>query len=211
MENKGLYIVFEAPPKSGKTTLVGALATSLRQTLPNRTIVSNRGALSKSTFGKSIQTLSLMDDVAYSSSFFWADLIFDTQDFIVPALANGHIVVQDRYDLSIVTFRNLHGLVHDDILLKEYRHRGMIIDPDLTVLLDPGYETGLRRMLVGADTSKIDRDFYLLPENYDYLMSLYRRHLRQMNRNFLELDTKKLSIDECVQKITTTAFLGQGE
>lgn len=195
----GTFIAFEGPPKSGKTTLSTALANRLETNHPDKTVSLERAMLSNSPFAKTIKSLPLMSDIGYSTAFLWADTVFHTQDAVIPTVVSGGIAIQDRYDLSMVTYREMKGMVNDHLILDEYLSRGLVINPDLTVLLDPGWEAGYQRMLAGADTTNLDRDFYRDRSNYGILIDLYRKHLKRLGRHAIKLDTARLSVNDCLE------------
>ncbi|MDP3779383.1 MAG: hypothetical protein Q8R30_05070 [bacterium] len=200
MDNQGLFIVFESAPKGGKTTLSTELAKRLRHESANKQILWGRSALTNSTFASEVKSRDI-SDLGYSTAFYWADLIFYTHDVIAPNVKNGAIVVHDRYDLSIVSYREAYGLHHDELLLKEYLKREMILNPDLTVFLDPPIQVMLARIAHATESSSVDRAFLNAPVGLDYIQKRMRHYLARFNRRFLTLDTDSLGIDECVTNI----------
>lgn len=203
MDNQGLFIVFESAPKAGKTTLSTQLAKRLRHESAYTQILWGRSALTNSTFASEVKSRDI-NNLGYSTAFYWADLVFYTHDVIAPNVENGTIVVHDRYDLSIVSYREAYGLHHDELLLNEYLKRGMILNPDLTVFLDPPVEVMLARIAHATDSSPIDTAFLDAPSSLDYIQKRIRHYLNRFDRRFLTLDTASLGIEECISCVLET-------
>jgi len=200
MATRGHLIAFESASKCGKTTLAKLLADKLAANNPGNRIASERGALSRSAFAKKVAGENICD-VAYSSSFYWADIVFHTADIIIPIMTGGGVVVQDRYDISIVAYREIHGLSKDHILLDEYLKRGMIIHPDLTVYLDPEPEIAFERIRNSQDSSPIDMQFLQNPSMFLFMQERIRNHIVRLGRNYLALDTGAYGQEECLTQI----------
>lgn len=193
---KGVFVVFESAPKCGKT----AAATQLeeRMEVVGERVLHKRGALSVSEFAENYKGLKVDDDIGYSTAFYWADTVFDTGDCIAPALAQEVTVIQERYDLSVVAYREIHGYEGDFFLLKEYRKRGMIIDPDLTVFLTAAPETVFERIKQGADSSVVDLAFVNETKKFQGMQDSIRQHLEDLGRNYITIETDMISVEETV-------------
>lgn len=200
MTNKGRLVVFESAPKCGKTTLAKKLVDQLTICEPKRKVIAERGALSRSKFARKIAQENI-HDLAYSTSFYWADILFHNMDVVIPAIANGDMVVHDRYDLSIVTYRETYGLDKDYILLDEYLKRKMIIVPDLTIYLKPDPEIAYERIRNAADSSLIDREFLHDPSRFLLMQERIYYHIIRLDRRYLTLDTGSYSQEECIAEI----------
>ena len=163
-------------------------------------VTHKRGALTESPFGKQVAALRL-GDVAYSTAFYWADLVFDTSD-TRELLDRGYIVIQERYDLSVVAYRRMHSLDHDELLQRAYLDRGMLMAPDLTVFLDPSKDKVLERIRSSPDSSSVDRALLSSPESIDIFQASLREQLEQLGRMHITLDTSVLGMEQCVAQIT---------
>jgi len=199
MKKMGKFLVFEATSKCGKTTLSKMLKDRLENDLQQEVILK-RGALSTSEFGQKVGRLSIAD-LGYSSSFYWADLVFDTMDCIKHEINAGKIVIQDRYDLSVVTYREIHGMQYDSILLDEYLQRGMMIKPDLTIFLRPPLDAVIRRIKESSDSTEIDKKFLSCPEKLEWMQTRIEHHLVRLNRNFVMYDTDDIGALGCLELI----------
>jgi thymidylate kinase len=200
MKLPGLFVAFESAPKCGKSTLAALLKKQL-ETARGSTVLLNRGALSVSEFSKKIDD-KINEDTAYSTAFYWADAVFNTSDSIVPMLQRRDgVVIQDRYDLSIVVYREIHGLNGDAMLLDEYLKRGMIVHPDITVFPRPDPEVVFERIRNDPMSSAVDRKFEEYRDRLIRAQDLYQRHLTRLGRRVITLDTHLMTPEECVGEI----------
>ncbi len=196
----GVFIVFESASKCGKTTLARMLKEELEMRGSHQ-VIANRGALSRSSFTAKISK-PLLNDIGYSSAFYWADVLFNTRDNILPGLqARECVVIQDRYDLSIVAYHEIHGLWDDEMLLDEFLSRNMVVHPDLTVFLQPDPDVALQRIRSSEDSTAVDVQFVYHPENLARMQERFLHHLIRLKRNFLVLDTGVKTPQECLAEI----------
>ena len=198
MQKPGFFLVFESAAKCGKSTLATGLTRYLES--KKHEILHKRGALSNSEFSRQIKLQNICD-LGYSSAFYWADCIFDTNDTVKPAITSGKFVLQERYDLSILTFREIHGLKSDFILLDEYLERHLLISPDLTVLLKADPRSVLNRIRNSADSSEIDLIFLSRPDLVTAMNERLEYHLNRLGRKYITLDTVANTVSDCQQKI----------
>lgn len=194
---KGFFLVFESAPKGGKTTLAGLLTAQLKSMVGSRLLISGRSALSKSDFAEFIKQKQI-NDIGYSTAFYWADIVFDTHDSIMPILQQEGIVIKDRYDLSIVTYREVKNFSHDYFLLREYIARGMIINPNLTIFLNPSPEVTLGRIKENPDSSLIDKEFLKYPDGISIIQARIEYYLKGLQRQYIVLDTGTINKQECI-------------
>jgi len=197
---KGFFLAFESAPKSGKTTLINLLADEIKKTDNKRLLDVSRSALSKSGFAEEVKSKKI-NDIGYSTAFYWADVIFDTQDRILPVLQSGGIVLKDRYDLSLVTYRESNNFNYDYLLLEEYIKRGMVIDPNFTVLLRPDKDIVVNRIKNNSDSSAIDKEFLDNPDKILTIQARTEYHLKKFQRQYIILDTGVLTQEECINAI----------
>ncbi|HTY56752.1 MAG TPA: dTMP kinase [Candidatus Binataceae bacterium] len=142
----GLFITLEGVEGSGKTTHAARLADALRAEGRAVTLTHEPGATSA---GKVIRSLFLDPEikleVAAELLLVLADRAQHVREQLKPALAQGEIVISDRYSDSTVAYQG-YGRGFDLELLGQLNRLasdGLI--PDLTLVLDCGAETGLER------------------------------------------------------------------
>jgi dTMP kinase len=147
-----LFITFEGPEGSGKTTQIGLLAATLvargHHVLTTREPGGTRiGDAVRSVLLNSSHTEMSERAEALLFNAARAQLV---DQVILPALARGDIVLCDRYGDSTLAYQ---GYGHDQPLeplrrIIDYATLGLL--PDLTIYLDLDVETGLGRKRGGA-------------------------------------------------------------
>lgn len=147
-----LFITFEGPEGSGKTTQIGLLAAAL--TVCGHSVVTTREP-GGTRIGDAVRSVLLNAQHTEMSERAEA-LLFNAaraqlvDQVIRPALAHGDIVLCDRYGDSTLAYQ---GYGHSQQLdpLREliaYATRGLT--PDLTIYLDLDVRKGLARKRAGA-------------------------------------------------------------
>jgi len=154
--SRGLFITFEGPDGSGKSTQARMLAQHLRgQGHP----VLESAEPGGTPIGQQIRRILL--DSANKELTATAELLLmfaaraqNVEQWILPALAQGKIVISDRFTDSSVAYQGAgRGLGWETVLdLDRIACRGLV--PDLTLCIDIDSETGLSRALArgGAET-----------------------------------------------------------
>ncbi|MGA2878074.1 MAG: dTMP kinase [Bryobacteraceae bacterium] len=147
--DRGLFITFEGPDGSGKSTQARMLAERLRgQGRPVLETVEPGGT----PIGQQIRRILL--DPANKELMPTAELLLmfaaraqNVEQWILPALAEGKIVISDRFTDSSLAYQGAgRGLGTNTVLdLDGIACHGLI--PDLTICVDIDTETGLARAL----------------------------------------------------------------
>lgn len=143
MKERGRFIVFEGIDGSGKTTLsrmfyetlaaAGIDAAWFREPTDSR-------------WGKKIRSLAQKKAALPPEkelSYFIADRRWDVREQIEPALAQGRVVVLDRYFYSTACYQGARGLDLEEILKK---NREFAPEPDLVFLIDVEVKIALKRI-----------------------------------------------------------------
>ncbi len=153
---RGLFITFEGPDGSGKSTQARILAERLRgEGRPVLESVEPGGT----PIGQQIRRILL--DPANKELTATAELLLmfaaraqNVEQWILPALRDGKIVISDRFTDSSIAYQGAgRGLGWERVLeVDRIACRGL--KPDLTICVDIDTETGLSRALGrgGADT-----------------------------------------------------------
>ena len=195
---KSLFVVFESVSKCGKTTLAKALESRIKAVNPLCEVFHKRGALSESPFGKEV-TKRNIKDLGYSTAFYWADLVFDSQNTQSLLQRDSSVVIQERYDLSIVAYREMHGFYDDRLLLDAYHKRKMLLTPDLTVFLDAPTEVIIERINNSNESTNIDKAFGKNAGEINAFQQSIRAHLNDTGRSTLLLNTFEYSVQRCLE------------
>jgi dTMP kinase len=147
--DRGLFITLEGPDGSGKSTQARMLAERLRGT--GRTVLESVEP-GGTPIGQKIRRILL--DPANQELTPTAELLLmfaaraqNVEQWILPALAQGKIVISDRFTDSSIAYQGAgRGLGTGTVLeLDRIACKGLV--PDLTICIDIDTETGLARAL----------------------------------------------------------------
>jgi dTMP kinase len=156
MNRPGLFLVLEGPEGSGKSTLAVALAERMRQAGFDPVVVREPGGTRAAEIARS----ALLDPEhpvgPVSELFFYlaarADLV---QSLIRPALAEGRVVLSDRFAMSTEAYQLAGRGLSPDVVLPANRAATDGLVPDLTLILDLTPEVGSARQVAGG--KRLDR------------------------------------------------------
>ena len=138
----GMFIVFEGIDGTGKSTQLHLLAEKLQQL--GYAVVTTREP-TDGPFGQKIREL-FVDRKSVSQEeeleLFIADRAQHVQEVIAPALADGCVVVCDRYYLSTVAYQGANGMDPESIMEKNNNFPV----PDLAIILEIEPAQGIHRI-----------------------------------------------------------------
>ena len=171
--NRGLFITFEGLDGSGKTTQLKHLAAALEA--DGHRVVSLRQP-GGTALGDRIRSI-LLDSRSESDlgaiapeaemALMFADRAQSLRQIILPALADGAIVLCDRYTDSSEAYQGAGRGLGSERILTMHRAVCNNIQPDLTLLLLPPLASSLRRarrrndrhvQLAGTDENRFERE-----------------------------------------------------
>lgn len=154
-----MFITFEGVEGSGKSTQVNRLAEFLRQQGKQVVVTREPGG---TPIAEKIRTILL--DRENSQLHYITELLLyaasraqHIQELILPAMAEGKIVLCDRFFDSTLAYqgygRNIeHSLVHR---LNQIATQGLA--PDITIILDIPVEQGMERIKAKRGMGSLDR------------------------------------------------------
>jgi len=170
---QALFITFEGLDGSGKTTQLKHLAAALESdghrvvTLrqPGGTPLGDRirSVLLDSRSEAALGSISPESEMALM----FADRAQALREIILPALANGSIVLCDRYTDSSEAYQGAGRSLGSDRILTMHRAVCNNVQPDLTILLLPPLASSLRRarrrndrttQQAGTDENRFERE-----------------------------------------------------
>jgi dTMP kinase len=156
----GLFVVLEGPEGSGKSTLILKLAERMRQGGLDPVVVREPGG----TRAAEIARQAVLDPEHHvgpvAELFFYlaarADLV---QTLIRPSLAQGRVVLSDRFALSTEAYQLVGRGLPAEVVLPANRAAADGLVPDLTLILDLTPEVGQARQVAGGKPlDRLDRE-----------------------------------------------------
>ncbi len=153
-----MFITFEGPDGSGKTSQIAALAKHLEQLgysllttrEPGGTVISDQ--VRRVLFDLKNTTMRPRTEILL----FQASRAQLVEEVIRPKLQQGTLVLCDRYADSTLAYQG-YGHRMDLVQLRTVIHFATGgLKPDLTFLLDLDVEEGLRRRARGGDWNRLD-------------------------------------------------------
>ena len=158
----GLFITFEGGEGCGKSTQIAALKARLEDM--GKTVVQTREP-GGTALGESVRNLLQYDDAGQGMSpeaellLFAASRAQHVRELIVPAIAEGQIVLCDRFLDSTTVYQGVARAI--DSKKVDTINQFAIGDtkPDLTILIDLPPEIGLARVHARSD-GQLDRSTF---------------------------------------------------
>jgi dTMP kinase len=160
MKRGGFFVVLEGPEGSGKSTMLGPLTEYMRASKVDPVVVREPGG----TRAAEIARQALLDPEhtlgAVAELFFYlaarADLVHTV---IQPALADGRVVLSDRFALSTEAYQ-MAGRGLDPVMVRAANEAAVQgVHPDLTLILDLAPELGqARQIAAGKRQDRLDRE-----------------------------------------------------
>ncbi|MGC9364510.1 MAG: dTMP kinase [Fidelibacterota bacterium] len=146
--NKGLFITFEGIDGSGKTTQINALIDRLQAAGLSYLLLREPGG---TEIGEKIRDIlldknhhhmcAITELLLYSASRYQL-----TESRIIPALADGHIVICDRFYDSTTAYQGYGRGIDLDFIRRLNRVATKSLVPDLTFILDISLDERHRRL-----------------------------------------------------------------
>lgn len=159
MGSKGIFITFEGPEGGGKTSQLAALAEFLRQSGYSVLVTREPGG---TPIGDQVRSvlMGLKNTEMQPRTeilLFQASRAQLVEQVILPHLAEGYVVLCDRYADSTLAYQGYgyqkFGLEQLKPLIA-FATGGLL--PDLTLLLDVDIHEGLRRRMLDGDYNRLD-------------------------------------------------------
>ena len=189
----GRFIVFEGIDGAGKSTLIDGISDFLRSRDINviRTAEPTDGPIGKIIRSGTVKKISQDAEALL----FTADRACHTQE-VIEWVSSGKTVLCDRYYASTIAYQaaDLNGTGSDKEWLKEI-NRPIIIEPDITILLDIDPEEGMRRVNHRGEKSKF--------EVKDYLERVRSNYIELAEENNFQIVDASSSKDQVLNEVIT--------
>ncbi len=149
--SRGIFITFEGPDGSGKTTQIARMANWLLENGREPVVLRQPGG---TALGERIRATLLDSRVAEGLgqiaplaelALMFADRAQSIREVILPALASGKLVLCDRYTDSSEAYQGAGRRLGAERVLAVHNAICDGLQPDLTILLLPDVEAALRR------------------------------------------------------------------
>ena len=212
IQNRGLFITFEGLDGSGKTTQLKLLAATLQSDGHRVVTLRQPGG---TPLGDRIRSI-LLDSRSESDlgaiaaeaelALMFADRAQSLRQVILPALADGAIVLCDRYTDSSEAYQGAGRNLGSDRILALHRAVCNNVQPDLTLLLLPPLAASLKRarrrndrhvQQAGTDENRFEREG---DEFYTRVYEQYREIARR-DQNRVVVIPDETSIATIAQRI----------
>ena len=189
----GKFIVLDGPDGSGKTTQLGLLADHLTELGGAVEAVHDPGA---TAVGERIRQILLDRDNAHMSPtcemlLFMASRAQLVSQRVRPALADGKVVLCDRFISATVAYQGAAGVPPSAV-----REVGKIavedVQPDLTIILDLPAEEGLAR-LAGSPDRMESKDL------------AFHRKVRELFLSQAAEDQERFAVVDATREVCQTA------
>ena len=198
----GLFITFEGGEGCGKSTQIAALKARLEAM--GKTVVQTREP-GGTALGESVRSLLQHDDAGQGMSpeaellLFAASRAQHVRELIAPAIAQGQIVLCDRFQDSTTVYQGVARAI--DSKKVETINQFAIGDtkPDLTILIDLPPEIGLARVHARSD-GQLDRMENEAIEFFQAVRQGYLDLAKSEPKRFLVLDGSQ-SVEELETQI----------
>jgi dTMP kinase len=169
---KGLFITFEGPDGSGKSTIISLLHEYLaKQNLPFNIAITHEPGGKNNVVAEDIRHI-LLNKTEYKITDRCEALLFaasraqHVHDFIKPHLQKGDLVICDRYVHSSLVYQGLaRGIGINKIMqINEFATDGVLPDLVIILMLDP--HKGIERIKTDAlrEFNRLDQEIMSLHE-----------------------------------------------
>lgn len=155
---KGFFITFEGPDGSGKSTQVAGLKAYLEDKKMNYLLTREPGG---TEISEAIRRVILNKDYMEMTDktevlLYAASRAQHVEEVIVPALHEGKIVICDRYVDSSIVYQGMARNIGIEAVKSINKWATGGLEPDLTILLDLDFETGLLRKQKQKDLDRLE-------------------------------------------------------
>jgi dTMP kinase len=174
--NKGFMLVFDGSNGAGKTTVIKGVEKHL--TLKGFDVILTREP-GGTPIGEKIREVILdpsTPEMCYMTELmlFGAGRAQHVQEKIIPALAQGKIVISDRFDAATFSFQHFARGIDLDTIIKINDLALAGFSPDMNIILDLDPNEGLKRVISRGEG--LDR---LEDEKADFLAKAREGYLKQ--------------------------------
>ncbi len=197
---KGLFITFEGPEGSGKSTHCKLLAEALEQRGVQSVLVREPGG---TAVGEAIRQIIKSDFDGQAMCHLTELFLFEAaraqlvMELIEPALTQGRVILCDRFTDSTVVYQGYGRGLDKEMIFKLNKVATNNLQPDITFLLDVPAEEGLKRINKRGVNDRIEKEQI---DFHQRIRSGYLELARMFPHRFRVIDSSG-SEDEVHQQI----------
>jgi dTMP kinase len=187
---KGVFIVFDGPPGSGKGTMIKKTFEYIFDKSKKYDNILVTDEPTQGPFGKKVRELlkkqtspdEYKDEIFQA---FWDDRKWHIEQIIAPALAKGFVVICDRYKYSSIAYQSAQGTDFEKVFLA---HKDFL-SPDLSLILDVDSKTGYLRTKKDSAKKRVESDQF---REIEFVSMVRQNFLKQRellsNENIVLID-----------------------
>jgi dTMP kinase len=192
----GIFITFEGPEGSGKSTQVVRLVERLREM--GREVITTREPGGTPT-GEAIRNILQHDAAGEDICAETETLLFESSraqlvsNVIRPALERGAVVISDRFADSTTAYQGYGRGFDVEVLLQLHAFAMGGLEPDITLLIDVDIEEGFRRIQLRnkRDNTGLDRMERESVEFHQRVYDGYQTMAQRWPERFCIIDGKR--------------------
>lgn len=203
-----MFITIDGPDGAGKTTLVNNVVKELNEKYHLPTIYTCEPT--NGPLGLRIRELTKTEGSKEEIlELFLADRKDHIENFIIPELQKGNIVISDRYKYSTVCYQHLQGF-DIDLLVKKNK----FLVPDIAFIINTEYDILKKRLR----EKNIAREIFEIDDYLRKSIDLYKK-MRGFfpDENFIFVDANRsredlveIIVSHILQKKSSRLFFNQG-
>lgn len=208
---RGIFITFEGPDGSGKTTQINLLNDYFKKR--GREVVLTREP-GGTQISEKIREV-ILDPENKGMSFVCEALLYaasraqHVHEVIIPALKSGKIVICDRFVDSSVVYQGYARGLGEEMIENINYYATLGLNPDITFLLTLPAGIGIKRKRKGGELDRLEQEDILFHEKvyegYNKLKNKYKRIVEiDANR---DINVIHSMIVEKIEKYEKEAFL----
>lgn len=193
--HKGLFITFEGPDGSGKSSVINQLYRYLLKKYPNKVVRTREPGGTNNPIAEDIRNI-ILNKLDYKiipiteAMLFAASRAQHIHDYIMPHLNNNEIVLCDRFVHSSLIYQGVARGLGQERVMKLNEHALEGLWPDLTFVLMVRPSVGLKRIQKNnqREFNRLDREELSLHQK---VYHGYKQMVKKYPKGIVVIDAEK--------------------